>query len=632
MQSVSSQTPTGTPAWVLALWRTPWVWLLIVVTLFCVPLFRGLGGLDNDNDESIYSYAVEKMLQDGDWLTPKSSPSATEAFLEKPPLKFWLVAAPIAAGWLPENQFGERFVDALFGSLAFLYVFGIGRKLGGPVAGLASAMLLFAHNELLFAHGLRTNNMEASVLLAYCGGVYHFLAWRSVNPDVKRHIYGMALFFVLGFMTKFVAALFLPAILVLAAAASRQDRVRVYRDWPVFALAGALAIALIVPWFLYQYQRQGDAFVKIIFGVHVMKRFTAYLDPSHLHPWHYYLTEIWRSLGAQGVRLLTVIGAIVLVWRTFLGRSTEALVVLLWFAVPLAVISSTTSKLYHYVYPFLPPVALAGGIVVAWLAALLYRVLSTPVAAFDRSRHKLVGPLLNAGATQAIATASGFAALLVTTLTYAYDRLWLAAGPVSLRNSSLLKPALTGAALLVAGAPAACIRAALVAGMLLVVMPVQAYQRNVAHTKQYTAPYRTVRDCLRPIVESVVASGKPAPGVWVEPASLSHNPFFYLRGLGPWQRRDRPSNQTVVMHLVVPQYYRPVMLTQEQYDEVLDWMKNDRAAALGRASVLTGVDMATLEASMDTTILGRSRLDNALLVMPGPYASCGDERIKLPSR
>ena len=632
MQPVSSQTGTATPDWVLTFWRTPWIWLLIVVTLFCAPLFRGLGGMDNENDESIYSYSVETMVKDRDWLTPKSAPSETSAFLEKPPLKFWLVAGPIAAGWLPANEFGERFVDALFGSLAFLYVFGIGRKLGGPVAGLASVMLLFVHSELLFAHGLRTNNMEASVLLAYCGGVYHFLAWRSVNPDVKRHIYGMALFFVLGFMTKFVAALFLPVVLVLAAAASRQDRVRVYRDWPVFVLAASLATALIVPWFVYQYQREGDAFIKVIFGEHVMKRLTAYLDPTHLHPWHYYLTEIWRSLGANGIQTLTVVGALMLAWRTFAGRSTETLVVLLWFCVPIGVISTTTSKLYHYAYPFLPPVALAGGIVVAGLAALLYRVLMQPVAAFDRARRGIIGPLLDTSAWQVTATLSAFGALLVAAMTYAYDRVWIAAGPVTVRNSSLLKPAVAGVALLITGAPAACVRAALVSALLLIVIPVQAYHRNVAQTKEHSSPYRNVRDCLRPIVDEVVASGKPAPGVWVEPGPLSHNPFFYLRGLGPWQRRDHASNQTVVMHLVVPQYYRPVMLTPDRYDDVFRWMANDRAAALGRASILTGVDIPTLETSMDTTILGLARLENAMLVMPGPYSSCGTERIKLPSR
>jgi hypothetical protein len=154
----------------------------------------------------------------------------------------------------------------------------------------------------------------------------------------------------------------------------------------------------------------------------------------------------------------------------------------------------------------------------------------------------------------------------------------------------------------------------------------------VAQTKVHYSPFRDVRDCLRPIVASEVARGKPAPGVWVEPASLSHKPFFYLRGLGPWQRRDHPSNQTVVMHLVAPQYYRPVLLSPERYADVFGWMANDRAAALGRASALTGVDVATLDASMNETIVAVAPLDNAVLVMPGPYSPCGHERVRLGSR
>ena len=68
-----------------------------------------------------------------------------------------------------------------------------------------------------------------------------------------------------------------------------------------------------MPWFVYQYHREGDAFIRVIFGEHVMKRFTAYLDPTHLHPWHYYVTEIWGALGRNGVRVLTI------AWRAAAG-------------------------------------------------------------------------------------------------------------------------------------------------------------------------------------------------------------------------------------------------------------------------------------------------------------------------
>ena len=109
-------------------------------------------------------------------------------------------------------------------------------------------------------------------------------------------------------------------------------------------------------------------------------------------------------------------------------------------------------------------------------------------------------------------------------------------------------------------------------------------------------------------------------------------PFYYLRGLGPWQRRGIASNQTVVMHLVVPERYRPVILSEERYGEVLRWLENDREAALGRAAVLSGADVAALNATFDQAVLGITPIQNVLLVLPGPYASCGVERLKLGSR
>ncbi len=92
-------------------------WLALVLALFCLPLFIGLGREDVLDDEAIYSFAVERILETGDWLEPKSIPHETWAFLEKPPLKFWIVAAPIRFGLLPHNEFGIRFWDALFGAL-----------------------------------------------------------------------------------------------------------------------------------------------------------------------------------------------------------------------------------------------------------------------------------------------------------------------------------------------------------------------------------------------------------------------------------------------------------------------------------------------------------------------------------
>ena len=195
------------------------LWLASVVCAFCVPLFVGLGRTDLGNDEAIYSDAVDSILDTGDWLSPRSSPNEDIVFLEKPPLKFWIVAAPIRLGLLPRNEFGFRFWDPVFGSIALVYVFLIGRRLAGPVCGAAAVLVLFAHAPLLFEHGLRSNNMDAALFLSYCGGIYHYLAWTDGGRGRRRaaHQAAFGALFFLGFMTKFVAALFLPLVAGLAA-------------------------------------------------------------------------------------------------------------------------------------------------------------------------------------------------------------------------------------------------------------------------------------------------------------------------------------------------------------------------------------------------------------------------------
>src|SRR5262252_3563508 len=133
------------PTLIRRVWSTPWLGLALVVVLFCAPLFAGLDRQDLGNDEAIYSFSIQTMVRHGDWLTPKSIPNEAEAWLEKPPLKFWLVGLPMYWGLLPSDEFGMRFWDALMGSLAFLYVFAIGRRIAGPLCGVAAVFLLFIH-------------------------------------------------------------------------------------------------------------------------------------------------------------------------------------------------------------------------------------------------------------------------------------------------------------------------------------------------------------------------------------------------------------------------------------------------------------------------------------------------------
>jgi len=607
------------------LWHRPWLWLGLVVVLFCIPLFVGLGRTDLENDESIYSFAVEKILQSGDWLTPRSIPSEDADFLEKPPLKFWIVAAPIRLGLLPDNEFGLRFWDALFGSLAFLYVFAIGRRLGGPVCGVVAVLMLFAHRLLLFEHGLRANAMEAPLVLSYCGGVYHFVAWRASEPTSRRrlHVFAVAMFFVLGFMTKFVAALFLPVVLTVATLLSRDDRARLRREWRVWSAASLLLVALIAPWFLYQYNRVGAELWNNMFGAHVYERFTVYLDPTHVQVWHYYFSELFEQLRGSQAVLITIAGLALVLLRTIRSGWPAGVVILLWFGLPLGLISLGTSKLYHYAYPFLPPMALAAGYAAAVLFPFAWSLLA-PVQHVDRLLGRAASLRVTLlPAVRILLLFVTVAAIGVAIATYACGPMRLAVGDVVLfHNSSLLRPGLIAiVALALAGRLGTAIRAA-AAVVLLVVLPLGAYRQDLSLLSVERHPLRTVRDCLQPICARHGGSDPRGPGVWAEAESLTHTYCYYLRSLGPYQLRDTGSDPTVYMHLYVPSKFRPVLLSYARYEEFTRLVTAGDRTVIERAARKAGVDASALAVSAAQTDVSVLKFPHAVLMLPGPYGAC----------
>ena len=618
------------PPWVLRLWRSPWPWMAIVLVFFCAPLFFGLDGTELENDEAIYTYAVDVMLEDGDWLTPKSIPSPTYPFLEKPPLKFWLNALPIWLGIAPHTTFGIRVTDAVLASIAFLYVFAIGRRLRGPVCGLAAVFLLFIDQRLVFEHGIRSNNMESAVLLAYAGGVFHFLAWRSPNPDMKRHVYAMALWFVLGFMTKFVAALFLPVILVAAALIRREDRVRVYRDWRAFAGAAVLALALILPWFLYQYFALEPRVFRTMFGEHVVQRFTAYLDPEHLQPWHFYFTDLWKSLHSATVRWLIVIGVVAVAWRTLRRRWVEGGLILLWFLLPAAAISTGTSKVFHYLYPFLPALYLCAGYVLAYGAEAFERLLRTPLARFGAWRARVLPPALRSDGAGRAATGLGMAAMLVAAMTAAFDRFQVGIGAQAIRNSSVLRPAAAGALILLASAPVAVVRAGLVGVALLIALPLQSYEASIDRTRRVDRAMRSLVECVLPISQQLVAAGRRGPAVWAD-ADVSHVPIYYLQPLGLWQRAGKTSTAATLEWIL----YRParvIVLGPPQWDALQNDLSTNRADLIARLAALAGPD-PQIDAKLRDTVIGRVRHHQGnMFLLPEPLSACATELIPLVSR
>lgn len=586
-----------------------------ILVACCLPLFLGLDRQDIENDETIYTYAALRMAETGDWLTPRYV-DTDGPFLEKPLLKFWLAAVPLRLGLIPGTVAGVRLIDAALGAAAFGYLMLFGWRLAGIVCGAVALILLLSYHSLLFHHGLRENNMESALVLSYAAGLFHVVAWASGGTVVtrRRHAMAAALWFVLGFMTKFVAALFLPMVAVAALIATPAGRDVVRRRWREWIVPAITAAALIVPWFVYQLLTHPDEFWSTIFGAHVYRRFTTFIDPAHVQPWHFYLTDTWARLRSDvpGVgALLTVDAARVLVvggilyglWRLRgPGRGMAALL-LLWWALPVGLISLGTSKVGHYAYPFLPGPALATGWLCADALGVFDRQAGERVLAW-RARVHVWQPAVGSWLRRLLLMLAA-AGVVLAAVTFVNGSITIAAGDIRLfRNSSVLRPVLVAVLLLVwLGHGLAAARVAAVT-FLVLLLPLETAARTVDRALTVHHPLRSARDCLLNLARTDPGLRR---GIYrsdpYNPYLGVHQIYYLLRDTGEWVEGMERYDTELRTRLTDPARQTPLLLSPAQWE------------AVRRLPIVQGEGDAT----------ALHVLPGVVLVLPGPYRACVGE-------
>jgi 4-amino-4-deoxy-L-arabinose transferase-like glycosyltransferase len=410
---------------------------------------------------------------------------------------------------------------------------------------------------------------------------------------------------VLGFMTKFVAAVFLPLITGLCVLAAPSYRMKLVRDWRIWGGVAVLAFALILPWFVYAQVRFGRLLWDTMLGAHVLERFTGALDPEHRQPWNFYIVSMYREFGSAA--WLVAAGLVTLAVQTIRRRWPDGAMILAWATIPITLISFGTSKLYHYVYPFLPPLALAGGYLVALFVmlgpvplrnALQWvedRIASVPRLDVVSGRPWLVGVLRLAIA--------GAAAVAVVAGVSGRFRLALP-GDVILRSSGILRPILAIAALGILARASARVSRLVVAIVVLSILPIGAYYATLKELHEARHPLRTTSECVQRI--QATTTGLPA-GLYVNVPedSIWHPLYYYFRRIQPWNRSRVESADALNRYLYNPASPRPVLIAEDYYRRFIHAGE-------------TGVRPAGISPPMMTAY-------DAIVLLPGPYAACSPE-------
>lgn len=572
----------------------------------------GLDRQDVRNDETIYNYAAQRMVETGDWLTPRYV-DTDGLFLEKPPLKFWLVAVPIRLGWIPNTEGGIRLVDAGLAIAAFGYIMAMGWRIAGVACGAVALALLLAFHSLLFDHGLRENNMESALFLSYVAALFHFVRWASGGTESARRRQALAcgLWFVLGFMTKFVAAVFLPLVALAALLFAPGGWRYLKQHWTDWSVPTAWTAALVAPWFCYQLIVHPDDFWATIFGAHVVLRFTEYVDPAHVQPWHFYVTDLWsrvqvaseshrRLVEGNSAHATILAGLAFVLWRLRGPSRAMAGLLLAWWALPLAAISLGTSKVVHYAYPFLPPVALAAG----WLCShALLQVERRVTPRVHRAAGRM-GRRLQPWHRRVILLLS-LLAIGLALATYILGPVTLVAGGTRVfRNSSALRAIVVAAVLLIwIGHIRYAVRITAVA-VLLLLLPLETAGRTVQRALVVDHPLRSAGTCLDGLIQ---ADATLRRGVYrSDPFNQElgvHQLYYSFRRHGPWVEGMERFDTEVPARLSDSARQSPMLLTPPQWRTVQDPTSAGDAVAVRVAP-------------------------EVVLVLPGPYRMCAAEILK----
>ena len=311
-----------------------------------------------DPSEGFYTNTAVTMVHSGDWWTPRLN---GEPFLDKPPMVYWSIAAGIKL--LGVNEWGSRLTLIFWYAGTALLVGALAHSLwGGRYGPLATVFY-----ALTFLPFVAANVVTTDTILAFWTTATVYAFWRMDSAGTAR---GRSLWAVslgaaigLGLLTKGPAMLvFLPplaAFLLLRGRLSSALRV------PGLWAGVALALALGGSWYFsmaaslpgaFDYFLDNQVIGRVVstkYGRNpgLVGLFSVYVPTLILGALPFSIRwPQWIARSAQDWRRSS--------WWRRLPERPAALLIVLWFALPLGVLLAASSRLPLYALPLAAPLAL----------------------------------------------------------------------------------------------------------------------------------------------------------------------------------------------------------------------------------------------------------------------------------
>lgn len=314
--------------------RNPGLSLLLLAGVL-LSFFAGLGAVPLfDLDEGAFAEATREMLERGDFISTFLN---GEPRYDKPVLVYWLQAVSVLAFGV--NEFAFRLPSALCATGWVLMVLLFVRRTAGTrPALLAAGFTATAAGITVIGRAAIADALLNFLIVTAMASAYLYLR-------EGRRAWLLCAYVAMGFglLAKGPVAVLVPLAATFLHCLSRGD----LKTWlrAVLDPAGiALMLAIAAPWYLAQYWKEGDAFVRGFLFKHNVDRFRA---PMHGFDGSLFFYVPWLFVATLPflAPLLNAARGLRRIWADDLQRFC-----LFWFGFVFLFFSVSGTKLPHYVF------------------------------------------------------------------------------------------------------------------------------------------------------------------------------------------------------------------------------------------------------------------------------------------
>lgn len=320
---------------------------IFLIILSSILIFNNLGSFAiQDWDEARHAENALEILKTNNWIVTNYG-GQEDLWNLKPPLGAWLIA--ISFKVFGTTAFALRFWSAMsgIGIIIVLYLFGL--SIAGSMSGFVSSIVALLIPIFLMNHSIRSGDYDAIItfLIVLSFYLYH-LYTKSKNTKL---IISTSIILGLIFMIKGVIVIIPIFIIILHSLITSTLK---KKD----LLYSSISFCIVtIPWIILRLINGREFFVRMI-NYDVLNRSTIAIE-GHNSNWYYYVEIIKDNLGIT-LLIVALISFSYLIYLSF-KRNNFAILITLWISSFLIIFTIAKTRLYWYIMPIYPAIALAIG-------------------------------------------------------------------------------------------------------------------------------------------------------------------------------------------------------------------------------------------------------------------------------